>query len=102
MNIHDALLWLTLDSCSIGCLTSTHHPLTVRSGMASWVLERHPQAGFCGYLSTVMEPSVRKRRHMSVQDAGMDGNKEVCKTYENIEEHTQNSLHAEQIPLGPN
>ena len=58
MNIHESLLWLTLESCSISCLRSTHHPLTVWSGMASWVPrarcchppEKHPQAGFYGLL----------------------------------------------------
>ena len=38
---------------------------------------------------------------MSVQDTGMAGNMEVCKTYENIWDILKNSLHAEQIPLDP-
>ena len=53
------------------------------------------------YLNIVMGPSERRRRHMSVQDTGMAGNKEVCKTYENIEDILKNSPHAEQKPLGP-
>ena len=77
--------------------------------MASWVPrarcchppERHLQAGFSGFLNTVMGPS-EKRRHMSVQNAGMAENMEVCKTYENIENILKNSPHAEQKPLGPN
>ena len=73
MNIHDALLWLTLDSSGICCLTSTHHPLTVWSEMASWVPrarcchppERHPQAEFYGSLNTVVGPSEKKKTYVS-------------------------------------
>ena len=78
MNIHDALLLLTLDSIGMCYLTATHHRLTEWSGMASWVPrarcchppERHPQADFYGSLNTVMGPS-KKRREMSVQATGM-------------------------------
>ena len=78
MNIHAALLLLTLDSIGMCYLTATHHRLTEWSGMASWVPrarcchppERHPQADFYGSLNTVMEPS-EKRRQMSVQVIGM-------------------------------
>ena len=99
MNIHDALLWLTLDSIGMYCLTSTHHPLTVWSEMASWVPrarcchppERHPQADFhlkkediCQYNLLVWLKTCKYVGHMK-----------------NIQNILKNSPHAEQKPLGP-